>query len=132
MHPLEPNYNILNNNINIINNNNFMDSNNNPFFLNNINNSNNFIPQTFSFNQPMSKKFYNQSMKEINHQNFSNNFTFSGDMNQKKNKIFNTKLSVHHPPVHMPNPEIHPEKHKKQNKKNKKEKQDENSIIKKC
>ena len=42
MHPLEPNYNILNNNINIINNNNFMDSNNNPFFLNNINNSNNF------------------------------------------------------------------------------------------
>ena len=131
MHPLEPNYNILNNNINIINNNNFMDSNNNPFFLNNINNSNNFPSQTFSFNQPMSKKFYNQSMKEINHQNFSNNFPYSGDMNPKKNKIFNTKLSMNHPPVQMPNPEIHPEKHKKQNKKNKKEKQDENNIIKK-
>ena len=131
MHPLEPNYNILNNNINIINNNNFMDCNNNPFFLNNINNSNNFPPQTFSFNQPMSKKFYNQSMKEINHQNFSNNFPYSGDMNPKKNKIFNTKLSMNHPPVQMPNPEIHPEKHKKQNKKNKKEKQDENNIIKK-
>ena len=122
MHPLEPNYNILNNNINIINNNNFMDSNNNPYYLNNnINNNinnNNYPNQTFSFNQPMSKKYFNQSMKEINHINFSNNFPFS-------------KLSYAHPSLHISNNEIYQEKHKKQNKKNKKEKQDENSIIKK-
>ena len=122
MHPLEPNYNILNNNINIINNNNFMDSNNNPYYLNNNINNNinndNYPNQTFSFNQPMSKKYFNQSMKEINHINFSNNFPFS-------------KLSYAHPSLHISNTEIYQEKHKKQNKKNKKEKQDENSIIKK-
>ena len=132
IHPLEPNYNILNNNINIINNNNFMDSNNNPYYLNNnINNNNNYPNQTFSFNQPISKKYFNQSMKEINHINFSNNFPFSGDLNPKKNKIFETKLSFPQPPHHVSNNEIYQEKHKKQNKKNKKEKQDENSIIKK-
>ena len=128
MHPLEPNYNILNNNINIINNNNFMDSNNNPYY---INSNNNYPPQTFSFNQPMPKKYYNQSMKEINHINFSNNFPFSGDLNSKKNKIFEPKLNFAHPPFHMSNNEIYQEKHKKPNKKNKKEKQDENNIIKK-
>ena len=89
MHSLEPNYNILNNNINIINNNNFMDGNNTPYYLNNINNNintNNYPNQTFSFNQPMSKKYFNQSMKEINHINFSNNFPFNGDLTNKKNK----------------------------------------------
>ena len=140
MHSLEPNYNILNNNINIINNNNFMDGNNTPYYLNNINNinnninANNYPNQTFSFNQPMSKKYFNQSMKEINHINFSNNFPFNGDLTNKKNKIFESKLSFPlSPPLRMggSNNEIRQEKHKKNNKKNKKEKQDENSIIKK-
>ena len=88
MPSFEPNYNILNNNINIINNNNFMNQKNNPFF--NINNNSNNInyPQTFSFNSPPTKKYFNQSMNEINTQNYMNNLMFNGDLNQNQNKIF--------------------------------------------
>jgi hypothetical protein len=93
MPTLEPNYNILNNNINIINNNNFMDQKNNPFY--NINNlSANHFPKNFSFNQPQPKKYYNQSMNEINNPNYLNNIMFSGEFNQKKNN--NKYLSVNH------------------------------------
>ena len=136
MPTLEPNYNILNNNINIINNNNFMDQKNNPFY--NINNlSANHFPKNFSFNQTQPKKYYNQSMNEINNPNYLNNIMFSGEFNQKKNN--NKYFSVNHimnqqqrniPSIKKNNENI-PEKHKKSNKRNKKEKQDENNIIKK-
>ena len=134
MPSLEPNYNILNNNINIINNNNFMNQKNNPFF--NINNNSNNInyPQTFSFNSPPTKKYFNQSMNEINTQNYMNNLMFNGDLNQKKNKIFTANSNWNKGPIpihkNMKN-ENFSEKNKKMKKKNKKESKEENNIVKK-
>ena len=131
---LEPNYNILNNNINIINNNNFMNQKNNPFF--NINNNSNNInyPQTFSFNSPPTKKYFNQSMNEINTQNYMNNLMFNGDLNQKKNKIFTANSNWNKGPIqihkNMKN-ENFSDKNKKMKKKNKKESKEENNIVKK-
>ena len=134
MPSLEPNYNILNNNINIINNNNFMNQKNNPFF--NINNNSNNInyPQTFSFNSPPTKKYFNQSMNEINTQNYMNNLMFNGDLNQKKNKIFTANSNWNKGPIpihkNMKN-ENFSDKNKKMKKKNKKESKEENNIVKK-
>ena len=134
MPSFEPNYNIINNNINIINNNNFMNQKNNPFF--NINNNSNNInyPQTFSFNSPPTKKYFNQSMNEINTQNYMNNLMFNGDLNQNQNKIFavNSNWNKGPIPIHknLKN-EIFSEKNKKSKKRNKKESKEENSIVKK-
>ena len=118
--PIEPNYNILNNNINIINNNNFMNTKNNPYFNNNTNNNINY-PQTFSFNSPPIRKMFNQSMNQINNQNYMNNLMFNGDLNlntKNPNNIFSANANFS-------------EKNKKNKKRNKKETQDENNIVKK-
>ena len=118
--PIEPNYNILNNNINIINNNNFMNTKNNPYFNNNTNNNINY-PQTFSFNSPPIRKMFNQSMNQINNQTYMNNIMFNGDFNlntKNPNNIFSANANFS-------------EKNKKNKKRNKKETQDENNIVKK-
>ena len=134
MPSFEPNYNILNNNINIINNNNFMNQKNNPFF--NINNNSNNInyPQTFSFNSPPTKKYFNQSMNEINTQNYMNNLMFNGDLNQNQNKIFAVNSNWNKGPIQIHKNlknENFTEKNKKSKKRNKKESKEENSIVKK-
>ena len=128
--PLEPNYNILNNNINIINNNNFMNTKSNPFF--NYNNNNINYPQTFSFNSPPIRKIFNQSMNQINNQNYMNNLMFNGDLNfnnKNQNNIFSVNSNLGHPPTHIP--PISKNENKKNKKRNKKENQDENNIVKK-